>query len=437
MTRAGPSLASDVRAAVALVSALTLAPILGCIGLAVDFGFVTQARVTLDLAADTAALSAVKAASNAASSGNANPAAFGAAAAQQWFLAQAQLLPNVTAATPVINVTQNGTVFFASVAYKAEVSLSFGAMFGVRTASVANTAVSTMTSNTFVDVNFLLDNSGSMLLASTEAGIGQLNDLTMNFKGAVPNGLAGLRCAFACHWQTDPTKDDYYSVARTNGIQLRTDVLKLAVNSALATMYTLQKNAVPDQFGVGVITFDNALQQVYPIGAPGTTTTDITDAAASLPAIPVPCCKDVANTDFPAIMASLAAVAPTSGDGTTPAKRKKVLIIITDGMTDYGDRQIPDHKGPFQPISCAGMKALGYSVYVLYTPYSHDSLALPFDNAPLVAFLTPSPSIMDNNLQQCASSPDNFKDASAPADIITALNQLLLAAIGSAGRFTQ
>ena len=437
--RRWPRLAFDTRAGVALVFALTLTPILGCIGLAVDFGFVSQARVALDLAADTAALSAVKTAGNAASSGIANPATLGAAAAQQWFLAQAQLLPNVKAATPVVTVTQNGTVFFATVKYQAQVSLFFSAMFGVRTASVSDTAVSTMTSNTYLDVSFLLDNSGSMLLASTQDGITQLNSLTQPYKGFVPDGLQGHQCAFACHWQMDPSKSDYYSIAKGGNaqgvvVQLRTDVLKLAMNSALQTMK--QADIVTDQFGVGVIAFDDALHQIYPAGNPGVTTTDIADAAASLSAIPVPCCQDVANTNFPAIMASLAAAAPPSGDGTTPAKRKKVLIIITDGMADYGARQVPDSKGPFKPADCNAIKALGYTVYVLYTPYSSDPSALLY-NEPLLPYLTPSPSIMDTNLQQCASDPGNFKDASTPDAIIAALNQLLLSAIGSAGRFTQ
>jgi Flp pilus assembly protein TadG len=432
--RAAMRFLRDGRAGVALLFALSLLPILGLTGLAIDFGFATQARTALDMAADTAALSAVKIASNAASAGNTNAIALGRAAGLQWFTAQTVLLANATTAPPTIVVTQSGTSFTATVTYQASVSLFFGSLFGVRTATVSNTAVSTMTSNTYVNITFLLDNSGSMLLASTEAGITQLNALTLVFKGSVPDGLQGIQCAFACHWQTTPGQQDYYSIARTAKIQLRTDVLQLAFTTAVQSM--LADAIVPNQFGIGVFTFDSALTQIYPVGTSQTTTTDIADAQAAVTNIPVPCCADVPNTYFPTIMTSFVALQTASGDGTTPATPKKVLIIVTDGVADYPPRSIPSSKGPLNPANCSAIKALGFAVYVLYTTYSSDPTAL-LNNAQLGTYLTGSPSAMDVALQSCASAPGNFQEAVDPATTVTALNQMLLSAIGTAGRFVQ
>ena len=427
------SFCRDTHAATAILTGLMLVPMLGLIGLAIDFGFVTQTRTALDMAADTAALSAVKVAANAASAGNPLAIALGEQAGAQWYLAQAQTLAHVTPKPATVQVNQNGTVFTATVTYQASNQL-IGPMQSIQNATVGNTAGSTMTSNTYLDVTFLLDNSGSMLLAATQAGIDQLNPLTQAFTGPVPDGLQGYKCAFACHWQTDPSKTDYYSIAQSHNILLRTQVLKQAFQAAVQTM---QNDAiVPNQFGIGVFTFDSALEQIYPPSGGPTTTTNIAPANAAVQNIPVPCCQDVANTNFPAIMASLAQIEPASGDGTTPLTPKKSLIIVTDGMADYGPRSTPTSEGPFNPANCNAIKALGYSVYVLYTNYSSDPSALLF-NGKLLPYLSGSPSPMEVNLQNCASSPGNFAAAADPATIISALNTILLAAIGSAGRFTQ
>jgi Flp pilus assembly protein TadG len=439
VARAGQRLRGDRRAVVAIITTLYMIPIMGLVGLGVDMAFVTQAESVLDLAADAAALSAAKTAANAYSSGTLLPTTLGQAAGLQWFTAQTKLMSDATVTTPTISVTQSGTTFPATVTYKGTVSLYFGLLFGINTAAIGHTAVSTMTSNTYINITFLLDNSPSMLLASTEAGITQLQNLTLPFYNTyhinVPGSLNNYPCAFACHWQTNG-QPDFYTVARSNNIQLRTDVLKLATQNALTTMQ--QAAVVPNQFGLDILLFDVAITPLYP-PLLVTTTTDIADATAAVNAMPMPWNGDTGFTNFPAVMSSFVSTQTASGNGTTPLTPQKVLIIVTDGMDDYGTRVISNGgtEGPFNPSSCNAIKALGFTVYVLYTPYSSDTSALIFNEA-LQPMLTGTPnSTMDQALSACASSPQNFTDAAQPADIVTALNTLLLAAIGTAGRFTQ
>ena len=139
-------------------------------------------------------------------------------------------------------------------------------------------------------------------------------------------------------------------------------------------------------------------------------------------------------------MKSLAQESTAAGNGSSTASRKKALIIVTDGLVDYGSRTTPTSKGPINPADCAAMKALGYNVYVLYTTYitTPANLVLPFDNIELLDFIngTKSPA-MAPSLQACASAPTNFAEASDPAAIDAAMTQMLQAALGNAGRYTQ
>jgi hypothetical protein len=126
-------------------------------------------------------------------------------------------------------------------------------------------------------------------------------------------------------------------------------------------------------------------------------------------------------------------------NGSSPTNPKRALIIVTDGLADYGSRSIPSSEGPIDPANCTAMKNLGYNVYVLYTTYitTPTNLVLPFSNSQLLPYLngTQAPT-MAGSLQSCASAPTNYIQASIPADIDAAMTQLLKAALASGGRFT-
>ena len=222
------------------------------------------------------------------------------------------------------------------------------------------------------------------------------------------------------------------------------DVVQSAVAAAIGAMIP---PPIPNQFSVNIYTFGTpnpngtVLTAIYqdPPGSPNPSA-----GAMAAAAIQTPVGSDAANTDFPTTMIELAAASSAAGDGSTLATPRKALIIVTDGVKDYptipggNNRPIPSNEGPIDPRNCDAMKALGYSVYVLYTTYFTTPGPLPVDpvllyNRALAPYLAPpaTPGI------GCASSPSNYQAASNPADIDAAMTELLKSALGNGGRFTQ
>ena len=185
----------DRRGAVAMILAISVVPLAMAVGLASDYSVYVKVQSQLNLAADTAAMEAVRVASEvsdtnadgtikSASAYQSDVQTAGQQAGQQWFQAQMANLVNgsVPASNVVVNVTYSTTGsnrFSANVQYTGTVPTNFGALFHVPSFSIGNGAGSTaVISNTFVEVLMLLDNSSSMLLPSTTAGMTQLEDAT-------------------------------------------------------------------------------------------------------------------------------------------------------------------------------------------------------------------------------------------------------------------
>ena len=206
----------DRRGGVAIIFALCALPIVTVVALAVDFSFYVQARSQLNLAADAAAMHAVRAASQAYSLGYTTAAAeqaVGVAAGQQWFDAQLGTLSSASINDSNVNVTVTyvaspGT-FTSNVTYNATVATHIGQFITPfwpltnATASAGsggsgsggsggtagtgssgqtyngNTPASAVVSNSYVEILLLLDNSSSMLLGSSLKDIVAIEQATM------------------------------------------------------------------------------------------------------------------------------------------------------------------------------------------------------------------------------------------------------------------
>ncbi len=491
------SLWRDRQGAVALAFGISLIPLCLLIGLAIDFAFIAQARAQLDLAADTAALTATKTAGAAFSANVGSTAAvtLGQNDGVAWFNAQVGLIPNASiVGAPHVVVTPSGNNFSSVVTYLAHVNTFFAGLFGVSYVSLTNAADATITANAFVNVTFLLDNSSSMLIAATLADITTMESLSAaaSASGAVTlpssdSGFKGTGCAFACHW--DSAGKDYYQVARTAGVQLRFNVVQSALATAIGLMASTEANnglpqtAAQPQFGTTVYTFNscapNCITQIYPTsGSPGAagynlTGTNGAQAQASAIATPLTCntCSigNTGDTAFPQAMAALVAQSSAAGDGSSAANPRKALIIVTDGLQDWSSNACPSGntyrtpvpnysqvagsaanspcgaEGPINSADCSAMKALGYDVYVLYTTYftadagGNTAPLVPFNEflIPYVAGTgTPASYDLTPNMKACASAPANYAEASSPSDITAAMSAMLQAAINSGARLT-
>jgi Flp pilus assembly protein TadG len=528
-------------------------PMVALAGLAVDYGIWNQANSGLTLAANMAALTAVKIAANAQLANDSNWKAEGEAAGRQWFEGQVGSWTETIVGTTPVTIIMNGphagllvTVTWdstnasmtASVNYAGTVGSVFGALFGMNDYGVRGGATAVVGVAPFVDVEILLDNSASMEIGATEADIATLQKLTpcglvrpgtispgavypgasqnrnasdQNYatyqyggydgsltvpfpagapltfaaydeipgdgNGNVPNLLgpkckgelppdengnyptAGPPCAFACHTDTSAPAgegNDYYALARStigksNQITLRFDLVKAAVNQVIGAMKADNISNMSN-LNVGVFTFQNALTQIYPTPGcqPGTLACAAGhDWATAESAVGAP--PTVANgpdtgiqpyggsdsggdTDFHDSMATLLTYMSPAGNGTSAVAPRKVLFIVSDGLVDY-ENGATRVTGGVSAEDCAQFKNLGFTIYVVYTPYYPVMNYYYLDT--IKPFTEPmATSTVATSLQACASAPGDYVSASDGPTLDAALQLFLRSAIQAPARFT-
>ncbi len=539
----------DRRGAVAVLFALSLLPITLAVALAVDYSFYIEAHAQLNLAADAAALHAVRVASTTYSAGNTTTAAADAAgqlSGQQWFAAQVGTIGSATISPSdvVVNVTYNQTPpgFTATVSYSGSVQTHFG-KFIVPAWNIADSS-SAVVENGYVEFVMLLDNSSSMLLAATqddilkmetmtpcstaggyegftmgnyswvyEAGYGYpgyddpysgkrgvdigyitppaspvngqcYSTFTEQDKNTYPNiciylpaygsatgidpktGLCKVPpgggangsyvgswkpellytpqapCAFACHDRTDGK--DYYTLAKNNNVTLRLTVVHDAASQIVQTLQSYSQ--IANQFSVGIYEFNSKLQTVYPPTGGGESGTDLDAASNAIKTAETPLTSDQGNTYFQTSATALASILTPAGNGNLAASPVKNLFIVTDGLSDMvvnGQQVLGTITSASNEQICQMFKDKGFNVFVLYTTY------LP---VPTQAYLDPNfPNLhaqqyAESNtgdplivqaLKACASSPENYFLADDASKISTKMQQMLQAALNSAGRISK
>jgi Flp pilus assembly protein TadG len=548
-----PALARARRASVAILFAAGAVPMIGLMGLAVDYAIWNQANSGLGLAANVAALTAVKVAADAQLAADPNWQAEGQAAGLQWFEAQVGSFTQPIVGTTPVTITTTGPspglvvtvnwvpavgatppAVVATVTYSGTVGSIFGAMFGKNWYGVSGGATAQVSSSPYLDVEIMLDNSGSMEIGAGPADIAALQQLTpctpaivgQNAPGAVydfsptntlnaggqaysaynydgydgsppapfpagppltfaqflevGNGVpgpscqgtpnlpsiegvyptAGPPCAFACHFDSHypaGSGNDFYALARSTigsaqPITLRFDLVKAAVNKVLEAMAG-DNIASISNLQVGIFTFAKDLLQIYPV--PGCEVGTLACAAGNdwttaetLVGAP-PTTKNGAdtgiqpylgtnggNSDFHGAMATLLTYMTAAGPGVTAAAPRKVLFLVTDGVSDVGSQGDPTRAyGSVDPRDCGNFKQLGFTIYVVYTPY------YPVMNGFYLNHIKPlvepaATSTVAANLQACASSPGDYLAATDRTGLDHALQYFLKSAIMSPARFT-
>ena len=493
---AARTLRSARSGAVAVIVAISIVPICMLCGLVFDFGWVLEAKTQLDLAADAAALAAARTAAAGYAAGQTPQATYiteGTTAGNQWWTAQAASVAEAQSFAATTKVVQNGQNFKATIAYTATVYEVMPGIFnwknpntGVANANIANSSTASITVNAYSTIDFVLDNTSSMMLAQDDTNLALLQAAEQNWLtssstkaaaiasvNAYANGLVGayangstayltsslplsnvnLYCAFACHWNATSTAvlpTDYYGLARKAGVKLRFDEVQSATTTGIQEMESQEK--VLGQVSVGLFAFGGPAMSnstyvttIFPelpidTASNGTTVKSAggTLAIAALNGITPPVTGDSANTNIGNALTYTLAITGSGGDGSTSQKPLKSMILVTDGVEDDSNpQQIPSTEGPINPSVCTAIKNAGYTLYVLYTPYNSENIYLP-NNMPLQPYITgaSSPSIL-SALQSCASSPADLIQATAPADVQAGLKALVDAAlVGATTLFT-
>ncbi|KAA2236118.1 TadE/TadG family type IV pilus assembly protein [Salinarimonas soli] len=408
---------ADRDGVVAVLFALMLVPILLGVGAAVDYSRVSRAKASLDVAADAAVMSAIR---RVALAGDRKAAEDNA---RLMFTAAARSVASASVTALNVNVTDEGTTRRATLTYEASVPVTFMGLTGTKVLTVAGDSVGRSGIPSYMDFYLLLDNTPSMGLGATTADIATLVAKT-------PDG-----CAFACHDLSASKKDDYYTLAKKLGVQMRIDVVRQATQNL---MDTAAKTAlIPNQFRTAIYTFGTSCTDVKltPVSAlTANLSAAKSDASAiGLMTIPYQNYNNDQCTDFDKILAAMEKAIPAAGDGGSAGSAQKVLFLVSDGV---GDAYYPTTcsqpttggrcQEPMKIATCTALKARGVRIAVLYTTY----LPLP-TNGWYNTWIAPFASRIGTQMQACAT-PGLYFEVSPTQGISEAMAALFQKAVAQA-----
>ena len=281
---------SNRRGNVAMMYALVAPVLVFAGGAAIDYGRTAQVHTKLNAAADAAALAALTPSMLQQSTSVAHDAAV------NMFTGLADgissLTPGATQVTVTVTVDNTQLTRTVEVDYSTSVNTIFAQVLGKPTMTLSGVSKASAEAPPNIDFYVLLDNSPSMALPATAAGITQMEGLTTK---QVSGG-----CAFACHQAstntnsdtegnpcTDGTKPtlsspppatttgsnycatkhgtqiDNYALARKNNITLRLDELNSGVSTLVQTALTSASSTVfatPPKYRFSIYSMDSLWQ---------------------------------------------------------------------------------------------------------------------------------------------------------------------------------
>ena len=436
--------AASQSGSVAITFAGCVIAFLICIGAAIDYARVAQAKNTLRGMADGAALAAVSKQAIAAGATTTAQIAASDAIARQYFAAhQLPTGSTLESLTPAITGV-NGRLQ-ASIQYSVSVPLFFGAVLGRPAVTVADTSVASSGGPSYIDLYILVDASTSMGIGATDADQRLMFTTPAMFGG--PGG-GGTGCTVACHNAGTDT------IARNAGATLRFDVIKSAVDQILTGAQGVGANT---HIRVGLYTFANKLKTEIDL------TADLTAAKAANTTMDL--ADYDAGTNVAFALAALKNKIGAAGDGSSQASPSAYVILATDGVGNsadntsptspdaggwiispdfvpYSPHMIPDPVGNgvmdlegLDPNWCKPIKDLGVGMMTLETTYVVSPYE-PWNTRYDYIRSTLAPNITAN-MAACASKPSFNISASHPTEITTAMNKLFNTALAGNARLTR
>lgn len=421
----------DDGGSMAIMMGLTAVPLIFAVGAGIDYGTANMAKAKLDAVADTAALSAVD---HQAITGT--PAA-AQTTAQNTFNAEAVNIPNVTVSNVTATATDSTTGRTAVVNYTATKSNMFMGIFGYPSTTITGSSTARAGLTTNINFYLLLDNSPSMNIAATSAGIQTM----------VNNTSAQGGCAFACH-ESNPSSDnlgnpggiDNYALAQKLGVVTRMQNLASATQSLTSSAASMEGSN--QQYQMAIYTFNNS--SLSAIQALTSNLANAKTAAANINVEEVysnnwltkTSQNNDTDTNFESAMSAINTIMPSPGTGTPASTPQEVLFIVSDGVDDEvvspcsqtldGNRC----QQPFNTTWCTTIKNRGIQIAVLYTAY----LPLP-TNSWYNNWIAPFQNQISPNMESCAS-PGMFFSVTTDGDISAAMQTLFQQAVAAA-RLTQ
>jgi Flp pilus assembly protein TadG len=386
--------------------ALTLLPVLGLVGITVDYTQSSARKIMLDAIADSAALSAVTPAMLASSD------QVSINTATTLFNSQASLVKGVGPISLSVTATDSGLTRTVTVSYQTTSSTLFGGYTGTSSLPLSGSSTSSATVPPNIDFYLLLDNSPSMAIAATSSGINTMVNNTPD------------QCAFGCH-ESDTSPNDYYGLARSLGVTLRMDLLTQAVQNLMGTAQSTASSN-NSTYRAAIYTFNIDFNTITPLTS-SLSAAQSQAANIQLYEVPYQNWSNDAITNYTNAMTQINSIMPNPGGGTRSAgdTPQEVLFIVTDGVEDQmvnGTRV----QSLMSNSYCTTIKNRGIRIAVLYTTY----LPLP-TNSWYNSYIKPFQPQIGPTLQSCAS-PGLYFQVSTDQDISGALAQLFNIAVETA-----
>ena len=363
-------------------------------------------------------------------------------AATNAFNAVASTVSGITSLTPSVSIVNSngGLTRTVTVSYTANSTNNFPnvlqllAKTGEPNWPISGTSVSTSSISPNIDFYLLLDNSPSMNIAATTAGINTMVSNTSSQGG----------CAFACH-ESDPAADnlgnpngeDNYTLAQNLGVTTRIENMAAAA-SALMTTASTTEAANNATYRMAIYTFNyNGATTIQAL------TSNLSTAATAASGIDVlevynnNCltssnCNNDTDTNFPTAMSALNTIMPAPGTGASNSTPQEVLFLVSDGVEDDNTGTCSETldgtrcQAPFSTTWCTTIQNRGIRIAVLYTTY----LPLP-TNSWYNTWISPWQSQIATNMQNCASSGLYFA-ITTDGDISAAMQALFEQAVSTA-----
>jgi Flp pilus assembly protein TadG len=390
-----------------VIFALTLLPVVGLIGAGVDYTQSSNRKLMLDGFADSAALAAVTPAML-ASTDQAS-----VSVATSVFNSQAASVKGITQpVTLSVTTADNGLVRSVIVGYHTTSKTNFGAFIGMSLVPLSGSSQASATVPPNIDFYLLLDNSPSMAIAATTAGINTMTSHTPD------------QCAFACH-ESDTSPNDYYGLARSLGVPLRMDLLAQATQNLMSTAKTTATTN-NSTYRAAIYTFNIGFNTITPLTS-SLSTAQSQAANIQIYEVPAQNWSNDAITNYTNAMTQINSIMPNPGGGTKTAgdTPQEVMFFVTDGVEDQmvGGSRV---QSLMDPSYCNTIKNRGIRIAVLYTTY----LPLP-TNSWYVSYIASFQPNIGTTLQGCAS-PGLYFQVSTDQDISAAMVALFNIAVATA-----
>jgi Flp pilus assembly protein TadG len=469
-------LAGDRRGNVAIIFALSAVPLLIAAGGAVDYAIAGRVQTQLYAIADSAALAATTPAMMSQTTATAK------SAATSMFAAQAAQIKRMTYASANLTVTVDDATASSiktrtvTVSYRAQVANSFGAFYYVPTSSFTVSASTTASTARNIDFYLVLDNSPSMELPATTAGLASM--------------AASTGCVFACHERNYSDAEytvqysgwgtiDSYTFAKNAGITLRIDNVRTAAKGLASTAQAMS-SANSATYRLAAYSFNYALTQMQALTA--TTSANVTTISNSINAMTPPLMEKNnylpagasytyptgastwtnvtvggsilnnrdAMTDIGMALTQVDSAMPTPGNGTSASgdTPQKVLMLVTDGVVDgnfYSNATCYNYAssysntygsfyrciGPIDTSICTTIKSRGIRIAILNTIY-YPTPGYGFYDGAVAPFI----SQVSGALKTCAST-DLYFEVDTGGDISNAMTAMFQKVVTTASHLTQ